>query len=260
MNMNKYVNGLLKYKWLLYELVRRDLKLKYRRSILGYIWSLLNPLLMMLVISAIFSHFFRFVIENYPIYLLTGQIIFSFYSEATNTAMTSVLSGGRLLSKVYLPKYILPMSRVLSSFVNLLFSLIAIAIVMIITETPIKPAILLFPIPLFYVLLFSLGVGMLLSVYAVFFRDVIHLYGVLISVLMYFTPIFYPISILPELPRMLMQFNPLFHFVECFRSVILYGRAPSLEIHLYCLGFSLASLMIGTIVFKKKQSQMMLYI
>ena len=99
----KYFKAFLKYKWLLYELVLRDLKLKYRRSVLGYLWSLLNPLLMMLVISAIFSHIFRFQIENFPIYLLTGQIIFSFYSDATNNAMTSILYGGTLLRKVYLP-------------------------------------------------------------------------------------------------------------------------------------------------------------
>lgn len=256
----KYLSAFLRYKWLLYELVSRDLKLKYRRSVLGYLWSLMNPLLMMLVISAVFSYIFRFEIENFPIYLLTGQIIFSFYSEATNAAMTSVLYGGGLLRKVYIPRYILPMSRVLSSFVNLLFSLMAIVIVLIITKTSITPAILLFPIPLFYTLLFSFGVGMMLSVLAVFFRDVIHLYGVLIMAWMYFTPIFYPVSILPELPRMLMQFNPLYHLVECFRSVVLYGRAPSLETHLYCLGFSLASIVIGTIVFKKKQDRMMLFI
>ena len=152
------------------------------------------------------------------------------------------------------------MARILSSFINLVFSLMAIIIVLIITKTSIKPAILLFPIPLFYTLLFSFGVGMILSVLAVFFRDVIHLYGVLITAWMYFTPIFYPVSILPELPRSLMQINPLYHLVECFRSIVLYGRAPSLETHLYCLGFGFASIIIGTVVFKKKQDRMMLFI
>ena len=152
-----------KYRTLLGRLVQRDLKVKYRRSVLGYLWSLLNPLLMMVVMSLVFSYMFRYDIPNYPIYLITGQIMFTFFSESTTMAMTSVLGNASLIKKVYVPKYIFPISRVLSSFVTLLFSLAAVVIVMLATRTPVTPVIILFPLPLVYVLLFSVGVGGLFS-------------------------------------------------------------------------------------------------
>lgn len=164
-----------KYRTLLGRLVQRDLKVKYRRSVLGYLWSLLNPLLMMVVMSVVFSYMFRYDIPNYPIYLITGQIMFTFFSESTTMAMTSVIGNAALMKKVYVPKYIFPISRVLSCFVTLLFSLAAVVIVMLATRTPVTPVIVLFPLPLVYVLLFSIGVGLILSVLAVYFRDTTHL-------------------------------------------------------------------------------------
>lgn len=258
--MKNQIQKFMKYRWLLSLLIQRDLKTKYRRSFLGYIWSLLNPLLMMVVISSVFSYVFRSDIENFPIYLLAGQIIFTFFADSTNAAMMSIVTGGGLIKKVYVPKYILPLSKTLSSFVTLLFSLIAIVIVLLVTKTPIKPTILLFPLPLFYLLLISTGVGMILSALAVYFRDVMHLYGVGLTALMYFTPIFYPISILPPTARLLMKFNPLFHVIEMFRSIILYGTVPTLRSNLVCLSMGLLVLGIGLIFFKKKQGNFILYI
>ncbi|MEG2174395.1 MAG: ABC transporter permease, partial [Oscillospiraceae bacterium] len=127
----------MKYRTLLQRLVQRDLKVKYRRSILGYLWSLLNPLLMMVVMSVVFSFMFRFDIPNYPIYLITGQIMFTFFSESTTMAMNSIIGNAALMKKVYVPKYIFPVSRVLSCFVTLLFSLVAVVIVMVVTQTPV---------------------------------------------------------------------------------------------------------------------------
>ena len=186
----EYLKTFWKYKGLLYELVIRDIKTKYRRSALGYAWSILNPLLMMLVISLVFSYMFRFNIENYSIYLLAGQLVYNFYSEATSFAMNSIIGSGSLIKKVHLPKYIFPISRVLSSFVNLLFSLVAILIMLAITKTQITPVIFLFPLPLFYALLLCIGVGLIISVLAVYFRDMVHLYGVFLTALVYLTPIF----------------------------------------------------------------------
>lgn len=140
----KYFDNFWKYKGLLKEFVVRDLKIKYRRSVLGYLWSLLNPLLMMIVMTAVFSSIFRFDIPNFPIYLLSGQIIFNFFSEATTVAMSSIIGSGGLIKKVYVPKYIFPLSRVISSFVTLLFSLVAIIIVVIATNVKLTPLVLLF--------------------------------------------------------------------------------------------------------------------
>lgn len=161
--MNLAWQHFIQYKPLLYELVARDLKVKYRRSFLGYVWSLLNPLLMMCVMTLVFSYVFRFDIPNYPLYLITGQTLWTFFNESTNMSMYSVLQNGALIKKVYIPKFIFPVSRVLSSFVTMSFSLIAILIVMVGTQSPFYWTILLFPIPLFLLLLFSMGVGMILS-------------------------------------------------------------------------------------------------
>ena len=242
------------------ELIVRDLKIKYRRSVLGYLWSLLNPLLMMMVISAVFSYMFRYDIPNYPIYLICGQVMFQFFSDATNMSMGSIIQNGALIKKVYVPKYIFPMSRVFSCFVTLIFSLGAVIIVIIVTHTPIAWTIILLPLPLMYVCVFSLGVGMLLSVIAVYFRDALHLYGVLTTAWMYFTPIFYPLSAVPDQVRGLMELNPLYHIITCFRSVILYGEVPGVENTCACIISCALSVSIGLIVFKKKQANFILYI
>lgn len=257
---SEYVATFLRYKGLLHELVIRDIKVKYRRSVLGYVWSILNPLLMMLVIATVFSYMFRFDIENYPVYLLTGQLIYNFYSEATNMSMNSILSGGALIKKVHLPKYIFPLSRTLSSFVNLLFSLVALLIILVFTRTPVTPAIFLFPLPLLYLLLLCIGVGLILSVLAVYFRDMIHLYGVFLTALMYLTPIFYPINSLPAFAHNIIRFNPLYHIILMFRKIVMQGQLPTLRENMICLSFGLIATVIGLIIFKKKQDNFVLYL
>ena len=203
----------LQYKPLLKELVRRDLKVKYRRSFLGYVWSLLNPLLMMCVMTLVFSYMFRFDIPNYPLYLITGQTLWTFFNESTNMSMYSVLQNGALIKKVYIPKFIFPISRVLSSFVTMSFSLVAILVVMVFSKSPFYWTILLFPVPLFFLLLFAMGIGMVLSALSVYFRDITHLYGVLTLAWMYLTPIFYTESIIPAKFLTLFHINPLYQYI-----------------------------------------------
>ena len=255
-----HVSTLLRYKWLLYELVIRDLKIKYRRSVLGYLWSLLNPLLMMIVLTVVFSTLFRFDIPNYPVYLLSGQLIYSFFSEATNMAMSSIINSASLIKKVYIPKYIFPVSRVLSSFVTLTFSLLAMLIVMVVTQVKFTWVILLFPLPLIYILLFSIGMGLILSVLAVYFRDTIHLYSVLLSAWMYLTPIMYPFSMVPDYVKKFILLNPMYYFVEIFRQIVLYGEVPSFEMHLICVAFALLTIVVGLVVFYKNQKNFILYV
>lgn len=255
-----YIKNLWKYRGLIRELVSRDIKVKYRRSALGYIWTILSPLMMMGVMAIVFSYFFRYEIENYTVYLLSGQLIFNFFSEATNQAMTSVVNNRSLLTKVHLPKYIFPLTKVISSFVNLLFSLVAIIIMLFITKEPILPTIFLFPFPLFYLALFALGCGLLLSVLAVFFRDIYHIYSVFLTALMYFTPIFYPVSVLPEYAMKMVKLNPLYHITTMFRECILDGKFPTIQEHLLCFCIGMLFLAIGLLVFKKKQDDFVMYI
>lgn len=255
-----FLRNLTRFKPLLNELVLRDLKLKYRRSILGYVWSLLNPLLMMTIMTLVFSYMFRFDIPNYPLYLICGQTLWSFFNESTSMAMMSVLANGSLIRKVYIPKYIFPISRVLSSFVTMTFSLAAILIVMVATKVPLSWELLLVPLCLLFLLIFCMGIGMILSALAVYFRDIVHLYGVVTMAWMYTTPIFYPISALPEEIAFYIQFNPMYHYITFFRSLVLYRTLPTAETWLCCILFSMLSFLAGTFVFHKLQRNFILYI
>lgn len=258
--MLAYIRNFLDYRELLKELVNRDIKTKYRRSFLGILWTVLNPLGMMIIMTIVFSQVFRQNIDNFPVYLMCGQVIFNFYSEASNMAMSSILGNSSLIKKVYVPKYLFPTSRVCSSFVNLLTSFIALTIVVIATKTPISWTILLVIFPIFYIFLFSLGMGMLLSALVVSFRDMMHLYGVLITAWMYLTPIFYPIDIIPEQVRFLIQLNPLASIIEMFRNVIMYGVVPDMMLHLRCFIPCILALLVGIIVFRKQQDNFILKI
>ncbi|WP_242831282.1 ABC transporter permease [Desulfitobacterium dehalogenans] len=255
-----YLAKLFKYQPLLYQLVRRDFKAKYKRSVLGILWTILNPLFTMIILTIVFSTLFRFDIENYPVYLLSGQIVFSFFSESTNMAMTSVLNGASMIKKVNMPKYIFPLSRLLSSLVNFTLSLVALILVMVLTQSSFHLTMLLMIVPIIYIFIFSLGVGLILSAAVVFFRDMMYLYGILITALTYLTPIFYPISIIPEHFRLVISLNPMYHFVEYFRTVSIYGGMPTIWQNIVCLTLAFVSVAVGLFVFYKKQDQFILHI
>lgn len=256
--MSTYIHNFLAYKELLKELVNRDVKIKYRRSVLGILWSVLNPLGMMVIMSIVFSQVFRGNIENFPVYLMCGQVIFNFYNEASSVAMTSVLGNASLIKKVYVPKYLFPMSKVCSCFVNLLTSFIALLIVIVCTGTKLSWTVLLLFIPVLYVFLFSLGMGLLLSALVVAFRDLMHLYGVLLTAWMYLTPIFYPVDILPGWVRTIVELNPLTNIIEILRGVIMYGTVPGLMVNVKCLVSCAIALGVGVFVFYKQQDTFIL--
>lgn len=254
------VQEMKKYKPLIYELIVRDLKVKYRRSFLGYVWSLLNPLLMMVVMTIVFSYMFRFDIPNYPLYLICGQTLWSFFNESTNVSMYSVLQNGSLIKKVYIPKFIFPVSRTLSSFVTMSFSLVAILIVMVFTGAPFRWTIILFPIPLALLLLFSSGIGMMLSALSVYFRDITHLYGVFTMAWMYLTPIFYPIEAIPQRIVPLINLNPMYQYIQFFRELVLYGNIPPLNVWIVCAAWSIVMMVGGLFIFRKLQRNFILHI
>lgn len=254
------LQNLKRYKPLIDELVMRDLKIKYRRSFLGYLWSLLNPLMMMAIMTLVFSYMFRFDIPNYPLYLICGQTLWNFFNESTTAAMHSVLGNGALIRKVYIPKYIFPVSRVLSSFVTMSFSLAAILIVMIFTGVPFRWTLLLIPVPLMCLLVFSMGISMALSAMAVYFRDILHLYNVLTLAWMYLTPIFYPVTALPEKVAVIFQFNPIYHFVTFFRAVVIYGEIPAVSVWVGSAVSCLGAILIGMGIFRKLQKNFILHV
>ena len=252
--------GFSKYRYLVGNLISRDLKVKYRRSTLGFLWSVLNPLLMALVINAVFSNLFKFKIEYFIVYYLTGSLIFNFMTEATSASLTSVLGAASLIKKVYIPKYIFPLEKCLFAFVNMLFSSVAVIIVILIKRMPVHWTALLFFFPMICVLIFSLGMSLILSSVNVFFRDVGHLYSVFTVAWMYLTPIIYPKDILPEFILNIMNLNPMFYYVEYFREVVMYGTVPNLAAHLMCIIYAFLFLALGLIIFKKQQDRFILYI
>ncbi len=256
--MTKYIENFKKFQPLLYELVARDVKIKYRRSVLGVLWTLLNPLLMMAILSVVFSNLFRFEIENYSLYLLAGQILFNFYNESTSGAMTAILGNASLIKKVYIPKYLFVVSRIASSSINVLSSFCALILVMLFTRTELHFTMFLVVIPLFYIVVFSLGVGLILAALTVKFRDIIHLYGVFMTALMYLTPIIYPIEMLPGWVKTIVRLNPLTGILDIFRDVVIYNTVPSAAQFMVSFVIVCFMLLLGLWVFYRQQDEFIL--
>lgn len=254
-------NNFYRYRFLLQNLIQRDIKVKYRRSTLGILWSVLNPLLMMFVLTMVFSYFFRFDIENYPVYILSGQLIFNYFTESTSMAMESVIGYAPLIKKVYVPKYIFPLEKTCFSFVNLCFSCIALIVVMLVTGAPFHPTMILAIYPMVTLFLFSLGVGLFLSSSSIFFRDIIHLWSVFTTALMYASAVFYPKSLLDgSIMQFLINLNPVYWYIDAFRQVVLNGKMFTPNHILVCALCAVVALIVGTRVFKKGQDSFILYI
>ncbi|BDZ77053.1 ABC transporter permease [Claveliimonas bilis] len=258
--MSIYIQNFKKYKPLLNELIARDIKTKYRRSLLGVLWTILNPLLMMVVLSVVFSNLFRFDIEYFPVYLLSGQLIFNFFSESTTNAMSAIIANGPLIRKIYVPKYMFVLSRIFSSAINLLASFTALICVMLVMRVRLHYTVLLSAIPLTLIVLFSLGAGMILAALTVKFRDVMHLYSVFTTALMYLTPVIYPMSILPSWLEKVVLLNPITNILMMFREFMIYGTLPSL--FSVFIGFVevIIILILGIYIFYKNQDEFILNI
>ncbi len=257
-----------RYIPLLSNLTQRDLKVKYRRSFLGLAWSTLNPLLTMLVLTQVFGLLLKVQVENFPVYFIVGSCLWNFFLEATTGSMYSVINSASLIKKVYIPKYIFPLEKCLFALVNFAFSLIAVVIVMLFQLFPISWTALLLPIPVLYCFVFSVGMSLILAALAVYFRDLLHLYGVLTTMWMYLTPIIYPISLIRDASPLvfnIIQCNPMYHYVEYFRAVLMHGtgdytQLPGLTENLICLAFAVGTLLLGTLIFKKAQKKFILHI
>ncbi|MBE6007941.1 MAG: ABC transporter permease [Lachnospiraceae bacterium] len=257
----KTIKNFLNYKDLLRELVSRDIKLKYRRSFLGYLWSVLNPLMIMVIMTIVFSTMFRGNIENFPVYLFTGQLLFSFMNQSTQQAIYSITGNGALLKKIYLPKYIFVFSKITSGLIDLIFSFGALVLVMIFTGAKFTPYCLLFPFVLIQLYVFCLGFGMFLAQANVFFRDVQYLYNAFITAWMYATPLFYPIEMLPGwLQFIVSHFNPMYLYIDQLRALVYRGTLPSAYTVVMGVVIAVAVLGIGSFCFKKNQDRFILYI
>ena len=262
--MNLFIRrlgGFYKYRFLMQQLVTKDIKLKYRRSFLGYLWSILNPLMIMVIMVIVFSSMFRSDIKNFPVYLIIGQTLFNFMSESTTQAIYSITGNAALLKKTYVPKYVFTVSKVTSSFVNTLFAMGALVIVFVVCRVTLSIYYLFIPIILLQEYVFCLGLGMLLAQGAVFFRDIQYIYNAIVTAWTYLTPLFYPITLLPENLRWAVEtFNPMYFYIAEFRQIVLEGHMPELQLMLSGTVVALLALVVGTWAFLRTQDKFILYI
>lgn len=261
----KIFKDIKKYRYLLYELVKKDIKLKYRSSVLGLLWTLVEPLLTMLVLTFVFSVIFdRDAVDNLPfaIYVLSGRLLYGFFSNGTKVSLKAVRKHGSMITKVSVPKYLYPMASVLSSYIMFLISLIDLAGVMIVLGVPFTLNFFLIIVPLTIILIMSLGVGLLLSALNVFFRDLEYLWTVALMLIMYTCAIFYPAQTLMDKGKgWILEFNPLYSLIHLFRDAVSGKSFAGDMYHLYfSLGFSVAIFIIGALFFWKKQDKFILYV
>ncbi len=267
--MKKHFDNFWRYRYLLQHLVMRDFRLKYRRSVLGVVWSVLNPLLMCLVYWVVFSTIFEtrdMGIENFPVFLICGQLLFSFFADTTSSGMSSVLTASALLKKVYVPKYIFPLEKCCFGMVNTFFSFIALILIMIFTGNPFTPAALLCIYPLITLFFFSLGVALILSACTVFFRDIMHMWSVFTTALMYFSAIFYePTAFGGNIVfglslQTLIGFNPLYWYITAFRTTVMNGELLTINMWVVCGACAVVSMILGCTVFSRTQDRFVLHI
>lgn len=254
-----------KNRFILKQLVTKDFKRKYRRSVLGIAWSVLNPLMMMIVMSVVFSFVFRADIENYPLYLILGNITFSFMSESTSQALMSFIDAAPLLKKVRVSRFVFPVQKVLFALVNFTFSLVAVALVMLWFRVVPTWHIIWLPVCLFLLVLFCSGIGLIVGSLAVFFRDVVHLWSVILTAWTYFTPIFWVPTQLaangaPAWVMSIVELNPMYGFVTFMRDIFLWNQNPSMQTLGLCVIWAVIMLGIGILVFRKTQHKFILYI
>ena len=258
--INKGLFLIRQYRFLLKTLVVRDFKIKYKASTLGVLWSFLNPLLMTFVYMFVFSTLFRSSIENFVVYLMSGIILFNYFSDATNLGMQSIVGNAGLITKVYMPKYIFPISKALSSGINLIISLIPLLIMMALTGVSFQKSLLLIPLVLFFLVLFCIGISLILAAAMVYFRDIQFLWGVFITILNFLSPIFYPESIIPAQFITIYHMNPIYQYLFFMRSITLNGISPTPVTYLYCMLASAIALLAGLFLFRKAQSSFVLHL
>ena len=262
-------NELQKDIFILKQLVSKDFKIKYRRSVLGVVWSVLNPLLMMIVMAAVFSTMFVGMRgqgvpqQLYPLYLILGNITFSFMSDSTTQALGSIIYSSSLLKKIKIHRFVFPVQKVLFAVVNFGFSLIAVALVMLWFRIVPTWHVIWLPVFLVLLMLFCMGVGMALSALTFFFRDVMHLWSVVITAWMYFTPIFWTIDMvqaMPHIVQVLVKANPMYAYVTFIRDVIMYQTSPSAIVLASCVGWAAVAMAVGYAIFHKTEHKFILYI
>lgn len=243
---------LIRYRELVRQMVVRSIKTRYKRSALGVAWTLLNPLLTAAVLTIVFSTLFRFQVEHYPVYILSGLLAWSFFTSTTDQAMGEMLWSSHLMQRIYLPKALFVLTATGAGLVNLVLSFIPLLLIMLVTGAPLSLALFFLPVSVLLLTLFTMGIGFILSSIVVYFQDIQPIYQVVLMIGMYATPIIYPASIVPENLQWLLQLNPMYYFVQCFRAPIFEGALPSLQTLGIAALIGIFTLLIGWTIFTRK--------
>lgn len=247
--------ALVTYRELVRQFISRALKTRYKRSALGVVWTLLNPILTMIVLTLVFSSIFRFNVEHYAVYILAGHTAWLFFSATTSGAMGEMVWSGSLFQRIYVPKSVFPVASVGAGLVNLLLSLVPLLLIALITGVKFTPALLVLPISILLLTTFALGIALILATAAVYFADMLPVYEVVLTVWMYATPIIYPIDIIPPRWIWLFQLNPLYHLLRLFRSPIYEGIIPEWQTWLVGALYAGIALILGSLIFTAKSNE-----
>lgn len=251
---------LLRYRDLLVYLVGRELKVRYRRSTIGFLWTMLQPLMTMVVLTIAFSAIFRFDIANYPVYALAGILFFNFFQQSIVASMNSLRSNAELIKKLPVPTAVFPIATVVAGVINFFLACVPLVLLIVITGAPLRPAALFLPVSILLAAAFTLGAGLFLSPLAVFFHDVVEMVGVLLTLAMYLTPVFYPMAIVPERYRWIVRFNPLRSVLEVFRDPLYYGKIPPLSHLAVALTIAVVMVVVGAVFFRLSASRIPFYV
>lgn len=256
---DKFLN-IKKHKFLFEELVKRDFKKKYKRTILGFLWSMLSPLFMLGVMSFVFSQFFGRTIEYYVLYILAGQIVFAYFSESTNSGMIALLANASIFSKINVPKYLFVLSKNISALINFLLTIFIFFVFVFSYGIEINIKMLLIIYPIILLIIFNYGVGLFLSAIYIFFKDMQYLYSLILQVIMYGSAIFYNINILSENLQIIFYLNPVYVYILFIREVVIYSNIPDLFIWILALIYAVISLFLGMIIYRKYNYKFIYYI
>ncbi len=249
------IQALIAYRGLVVQFVARAIKTRYKRSILGVLWTMLNPLLTMIVLTVVFSQLFRIQIENFPVYVLCGQLMWNFFSATTSGAMGEMIWSSELIKRIYIPKSVFAVAAIGTGLVNFFFSLLPLLIIALVLDVSLSPAMFSWLLIIPLLAIFSLGLGLLLSTATVYFADMLPVYNVLLTIWLYATPIIYPLEIVPPQWQWIFRINPVYYFVEAFREPLLQGSIPGWGIWLPAIGFALVTFLVGGLVFTARSSE-----
>lgn len=247
-------------RFLLYELIKKGVKLKYRRSYLGIFWSLLEPILTTIVLTIVFGTLFGNRSKDFPLYILCGRLLYSFFSTGTKTASKSIRANASMIKKVYVPKYLYPVSCILYNYIIFVISLLVMVPLALYCRVKLTWHIFDIIIPLLCILILTTGVGLILATICVFFRDMEYLWEVILMLIMYSSAIFYyPERLIKSGYAWILKYNPLYCIIQLFRNAM-FGNAIDINLVSYAAGFSVATLLVGIILFYWKQDKFILQI